>query len=77
MSGIDFKSFLIGILITVIFVFTTGISSGGSGKYVVSCTNSFCFTLNTETGIGKYVVALKRTDVTGVEIIEPGNKPDF
>ena len=77
MSGVDFKSFLIGILSTVIFVFTTGISNIGNGKYVVSCTNSFCFTLNTETGIGKYVVAFKKTDVTGVEIIEPGAKPDF
>mgnify|MGYP001197630503 CR=1 FL=1 len=54
MSGIDFKSFLIGILITVIFVFTTGISLSGGGKYMVTCSQR-CFVLNTETGAGSYV----------------------
>ena len=56
MSGIDFKSFLIGILVAIIFVFTTGISSSGGGKYMVSCGDSkWCFVLNVETGIGRYV----------------------
>ena len=54
MSGIDFKSFLIGILITVIFIFTTGSSIGGGEKYTVSCAAT-CFVLNTETGVGRYV----------------------
>tara|TARA_E500000178_G_scaffold144231_1_gene143837 strand:- start:170 stop:460 length:291 start_codon:yes stop_codon:yes gene_type:complete len=57
MSGIDFKSFLIGILIAIIFVFTTGISLSGGGKYMVNCLGSsaLCFVLNTETGAGSYV----------------------
>ena len=55
MSGIDFKSFLIGILITVIFVFTTGISLSGGGKYMTSCGQSECLVLNTETGAGRHV----------------------
>ena len=75
MSGIDFKSFLIGILITIIFVFTTGISiGGGGGKYMVSCLGSvsFCFVLNTDTGVGRYVGRESR-DL----LMHPGTKPDF
>ena len=71
MSGIDFKSFLIGVLVTIIFVFTTGISLSGGGKYMVSCwKGSYCFVLNTETGVGRYVA---RTFGT----MEQGTKPDF
>ena len=76
MSGIDFKSFLIGVLITIIFVFTTGISLSGGGKYVVSCAGSSnstsCFVLNTETGVGRYV----QTSY-GNGVMEHGTKPDF
>jgi len=55
MSGIDFKSFLIGILITIIFVFTTGVTNREGGNYMVSCKQSHCLVLNTETGAGRYV----------------------
>ena len=74
MSGIDFKSFLIGILIAIIFVFTTGISIGGGGKYMVSCLGSSvgCFVLNTETGVGRYV-----STGYGDGVMEHGTKPDF
>ena len=77
MSGIDFKSFLIGVLITIIFVFTTGISIGGGGKYMVSCTEGgFCFVLNTETGVGKYVTtSTQQNSKSGM--MNPGTKPDF
>jgi hypothetical protein len=75
MSGIDFKSFLIGVLITIIFVFTTGISIGGGGKYVVSCAGSSnstsCFILNVETGVGKHVQRSKQG------VLKAGAKPDF
>jgi hypothetical protein len=55
MSGIDFKSFLIGILITIIFVFTTGVTNREGGNYMVSCKQSHCLVLNTKTGAGRYV----------------------
>ncbi len=48
MSGVDFKSFLIGVLIAIIFVFTTGISLSGGGKYMVGCGQSECLVLNTD-----------------------------
>ena len=78
MSGIDFKSFLIGILIAIIFVFTTGISIGGGGKYMVSCLGSSvgCFVLNTETGVGKYVPGGTRKNPKEGHM-NPGTKPDF
>ena len=79
MSGIDFKSFLIGILIAIIFVFTTGISIGGGGKYMVSCVaggSIVCFVLNTETGVGKYVSVGARKDLPSGRM-NPGTKPDF
>jgi len=78
MSGIDFKSFLIGILIAIIFVFTTGISIGGGGKYMVSCvgSNIICFVLNTETGVGKYVRAGDRKNLPE-GVMNSGKKPDF
>jgi len=79
MSGLDFKSFLIGILIATIFVFTTGISTGGgSGKYMVSCVGSSpaCYVLNTETGVGKYVTtSTQQNSKSGM--MNPGTKPDF
>ena len=71
MSGIDFKSFLIGILITIIFVFTTGISLSGGGKYMASCGQRYCFILNTETGAGRYV------DDSSDGRMFQGLKPDF
>lgn len=71
MSGIDFKSFLIGILITVIFVFTTGISLSGGGKYMTNCGGKYCFILNTETGVGRYV------DFSSIGLMFQGLKPDF
>jgi hypothetical protein len=71
MSGIDFKSFLIGILITVIFVFTTGISLSGGGKYMTSCGQRYGFILNTETGVGRYVA-----DPSDGRMFQ-GVKPDF
>ena len=93
MSGIDFKSFLIGILITVIFVFTTGISIGGSGKYTVSCKQTHCLVLNTNTGAGRYVhennldeewretVGVRGKKFKGllpkVGFMQQGIKPDF
>ena len=55
MSGVDFKSFLIGVLIAIIFVFTTGISLSGGGKYMVACGAGPCLVINTETGVGMYV----------------------
>ena len=55
MSGIDFKSFLIGVLITIIFVFTTGVTTREGGNYMFSCKQSHCLVLNTETGAGRYV----------------------
>ncbi len=73
MSGIDFKSFLIGVLITIIFVFTTGISVGSHGKYTVSCQQQYCFTLNAETGVGRYV----RPSMSQVDWLLHGMKPDF
>jgi hypothetical protein len=74
MSGIDFKSFLIGILIAIIFVFTTGISiGGGGGKYMTSCLHVECFVLNTEAGVGKYVRYSSSKDLP----MNPGTKPDF
>lgn len=73
MSGIDFKSFLIGILIAIIFVFTTGISLSGGGKYMVKC-GSFCLVLNTETGAGRFFdpEAYGRN-----KVLKAGVKPDF
>ena len=55
MSSIDFKSFLIGVLITIIFVFTTGVITREGRNYMVSCKQSHCLVLNTETGAGRYV----------------------
>ena len=72
MSGVDFKSFMIGILIAIIFVFTTGVASKSGGKYMVSCGNG-CYVLNTETGAGKYV----KSAFTGSDIHPPGVKADF
>ena len=81
MSGIDFKSFLIGVLITIIFVFTTGISLSGGGKYVVSCAGSSnstsCFILNVETGVGKYVPNYFQMSDTRHGSMKQGTKPDF
>lgn len=81
MSGIDFKSFLIGVLITIIFVFTTGISLSGGGKYIVSCAGSSnstsCFVLNTETGVGKYVPSYFEMSDTRHGSMKQGTKPDF
>ena len=79
MSGIDFKSFLIGVLITIIFVFTTGISLSGGGKYIVSCvgSNAICFVLNTETGVGKYVPNYFQMSDTRHGSMKQGTKPDF
>tara|TARA_E500000331_G_scaffold305482_1_gene309193 strand:- start:360 stop:587 length:228 start_codon:yes stop_codon:yes gene_type:complete len=75
MSGIDFKSFLIGILITVIFVFTTGISLSGNAKYVAVCGGESvrCFILNTETGVGNYVHRSQKV----ADWIPQGTKPNF
>lgn len=79
MSGIDFKSFLIGILIAIIFVFTTGISLSGGGKYMVSCvgSSSNCFVLNTETGVGRYVARTFQMSDTRDGSMKQGTKPDF
>ena len=55
MSGIDFKSFLIGVLINIIFVFTTGVTTPEGANYMVSCKQSHCLVLNTATGAGRYV----------------------
>ena len=79
MSGIDFKSFLIGILIAIIFVFTTGISLSGGGKYMVSCvgSSSNCFVLNTETGVERYVARTFQMSDTRDGSMKQGTKPDF
>ena len=73
MSGIDFKSFLIGVLITIIFVFTTGVTTQGDGNYMVSCQQQYCFTLNAETGVGRYV----KPSMSRVDWLLHGMKPDF
>ena len=70
MSGIDFKSFLIGVLITIIFVFTTGVTTQGDGRYMVSCKQSHCLVLNTETGAGRYVHENARLSLPGFSTIQ-------
>ena len=80
MSVIDFKSFLIGILIAIIFVFTTGISLSGGGKYMTRCAQAYCFVLNTETGVGKYVATNWSDADTIFErngFLKSGTKLDF
>ena len=93
MSGIDFKSFLIGILIAIPFVFTAGMAVSGGGKYTVSCS-SICFVLNTETGVGRYVYSensdsrwkkinnrqaknMKDSELGREGLVPQGVKPDF